>query len=128
MGEKLHTSWVHLVSKNATASFRQKITLVPQNFRNRCIDSPTTTNSTGIQTLKKWNKILRAGHPGVFIRRHVLGDKTRVSHAATVRVQTRKYLCALRWGGRLRAGGRESARDMMGEGVKLSVVVWREDI
>jgi hypothetical protein len=29
-----------------------------------------------------------------------------VSQAATVRVHTKKYLCALKWGGRFRYGGR----------------------
>ena len=69
-------------------------------------------NSTGIKTLRKWKRILSAGHPGVLRRRHVRGDRTSVSHAATVRVQTKKYLCAERWGGRLREGG-SWVRDMV---------------
>ena len=39
------------------------------------------------------------------MRRHVLGERTRVSQAATVSVQTKKYLCALKCGGKLREGG-----------------------
>jgi hypothetical protein len=35
----------------------------------------------------------------------VRGERTRKSQAATVRVQTMKYLCALRWGERLREFG-----------------------
>jgi len=34
------------------------------------------------------------------------GVRTRVSQARTVRVQTKKYFCAERWGGRWREGGR----------------------
>ena len=63
-------------------------------------------NSIGMKNLKKWKMILRRGHSGVFMRRHVLGERTRVSQAATVSVQTKKYLCADRWGGRSREGGR----------------------
>ena len=62
-------------------------------------------NSIGMKNLKKWKMILRRGHSGVFMRRHVLGERTRVSQAATVRVQTKKYLCALKCGGKLREGG-----------------------
>jgi len=58
--------------------------------------SPTMMNSAGIQKRKKWNKVLSAGHPGVLRSLHVRGDRTRVSQAATVRVQTKKYFCALR--------------------------------
>lgn len=43
------------------------------------------------------------------------GVKTRVSHAATVRVHTRKYLCALRWGDKLSSLGRLRP-DMVGAG------------
>jgi hypothetical protein len=66
------------------------------------INWPTTANSTGMKTRMKWKRILRMGHSPVRMRRHVLGDRTRVSHAATVNVQTRKYLWAERWGDRLR--------------------------
>lgn len=54
-----------------------------------------------MNTRKKWKRTLRAGHPGVLSNLQVLGDKTRVSHAATVRVQTKKYFWALKCGGRL---------------------------
>lgn len=64
---------------------------------------------------------LRMGHPGDLRSLHVLGDKTRVSHAATVRVQTRKYLCALRWGGRLRESGRRLEMSGVG-GVGVAMV------
>ena len=50
---------------------------------------------------RKWKIIFNKGHPLDFKRVHDLGDRTRVSQAATVRVQTMKYLCALRRGGRL---------------------------
>ena len=50
--------------------------------------------------------IFNTGHSEVFMSLHARGERTRVSHAATVSVQTKKYLCALRWGGRLREGGR----------------------
>lgn len=66
-------------------------------------------NSAGMKRRMKWKRILSAGHPGDRKRRHVLGERTRVSHAATVRVQTRKYLCALKCGGRSRDGGRTGA-------------------
>jgi hypothetical protein len=49
------------------------------------------------------------GQPGLCLKSfHVLGDKTRVSQAATVNVQTKKYLCADRWGGRFKYAGRMS--------------------
>lgn len=81
-------------------------------------DAPTIINSTGMKMRRAWNRTLRAGQPGDFIRRQVRGERTRVSHAATVSVHTRKYLWALRWGGRLREGGSWSMRlglDMMGK-------------
>jgi len=63
-------------------------------------------NSTGMKTRKKLYKIFRTGQPSfVLTMRHDRGERTRVSQAATVRVQTKKYLCAERWGGRLRDGG-----------------------
>lgn len=37
------------------------------------------------------------------------GERTRVSQAATVKVHTKKYFWAERWGGRLREGGRIEA-------------------
>lgn len=39
---------------------------------------------------------------------HVLGERTSVSQAATVRAQTKKYLCADRWGESLREFGRRA--------------------
>lgn len=63
-------------------------------------NSPTTTNSSGINIRRKWKRTLRAGHPGVLNNLHVLGDRTRVSHAATVSVQTKKYFWALKCAGR----------------------------
>ena len=70
-------------------------------------------NSAGMKRRRKWKMILRAGHSGVFMRRHPLGERTRESQAATVRVQTKEYLCALRWAGRLREGGRRSVMSDM---------------
>lgn len=78
-------------------------------------------NSAGMNIRRKWKMTLRVGQPGVFKSLHVLGDKTRVSHAATVRVQTRKYLWALRCGGRLRESGRSA--EMSGGGVEDMVAV-----
>ena len=46
--------------------------------------------------------IFSTGHSEVFMSLHARGERTRVSHAATVSVHTKKYLCAERWGGRLR--------------------------
>ena len=64
---------------------------------------PTTVNSIGMNRRKKWNSIFRTGHPSLFfISLQVRGERTSVSHAATVKVQTKKYLCALKWGGKLR--------------------------
>lgn len=51
---------------------------------------------------------LSAGHPSDFWSFQPLGVKTRVSHAATVSVQTKKYLWAERCGGRRREFGRRS--------------------
>lgn len=76
------------------------------------------TNSIGMKRRKKWKMILRTGHSGLFMRRQARGDRTRVSHAATVSVQTKKYLCALRWAGRLSESGRRevmSPEDMVKE-------------
>lgn len=49
--------------------------------------------------------ILSSGHPLVRRRRHVRGVRTSVSQAATVSVQTKRYFCAERWGGRSSEGG-----------------------
>lgn len=51
---------------------------------------------------------LSTGHPSVLKSFQLLGLKTRVSHAATVRVHTKKYLWAERCGGRRREFGRRS--------------------
>jgi hypothetical protein len=59
----------------------------------------------GMNILMKWYRYLRAGHSGVLNSLHVLGDKTSVSHAATVKVHTKKYLCADRCGGKSKEGG-----------------------
>lgn len=64
------------------------------------------------------NRTLSTGHPSILKRRQVRGDKTRVSHAATVKVHTKKYLCADRCGGRLREGGSWSAREAIVDGRK----------
>jgi hypothetical protein len=71
-------------------------------------DIPTMVNSTGIRKRRKKNMDLSAGHPSDLRSFQLLGDKTRVSHAATVRVHTKKYLCAERCGGRFREFGRRS--------------------
>jgi hypothetical protein len=49
-------------------------------------------NSTGIKNRRKKNIDLRTGHPSDLKSFQLLGLNTRVSHAATVRVQTKKYL------------------------------------
>lgn len=48
-----------------------------------------------MKSLRKWKVILMTGHSQVFMRHHARGERTKVSHAATVSVQTKKYLCAL---------------------------------
>lgn len=55
---------------------------------------PATVNSIGIKSLKKWKAIFKTGHSFVRSSLYALGERTRVSHAATVSVQTKKYLCA----------------------------------
>ena len=78
------------MSKKATAEgTRLRAAAAEPNYPKTI--SPTTTNSSGMNTRKKWKRTLRAGQPGVLSSLQVLGDSTRVSHAATVRVQTRKY-------------------------------------
>lgn len=52
--------------------------------------------------------VLSTGHPSVLKSLKLLGVSTRVSHAATVRVHTKKYLWAERCGGRFRESGRRS--------------------
>jgi len=73
-----------------------------------------------MKTRRKWKRILRAGQPGDRHRRQLRGERTRVSHAATVSVQTRKYLCALRWGERLSSLG--SWRE--GAAMRICVHLW----
>lgn len=52
---------------------------------------------------------LSTGHPPSDLWSfQLLGLRTRVSHAATVRVHTKKYLWAERWGERRREFGRRS--------------------
>jgi hypothetical protein len=72
-------------------SWRTRLRAAAAEPNDTITNSPTTTNSSGINTRRKWKRTLRAGHPGVLSNLQVLGDRTRVSHAATVRVQTRKY-------------------------------------
>src|SRR5260221_11853133 len=66
--------------------------------------------------------ILSKGHPLDLKSLHERGDRTRVSQAATVRVQTIKYLCALRWGGRLREFGSVKV-DMVGDGEEDGLII-----
>lgn len=87
------TSCDHFVSKKAT---------------------PTIVNSMGMKRRRKWYASLSAGHSLVRRRRHERGERTRVSQAATVRVQTKKYLCAERCGGRSREGGSVGPSDIAG--------------
>jgi hypothetical protein len=83
-------------------------------------DIPTTMNSAGIRMRRKQKITLRTGHPSLFKSLKFLGLRTKVSHAATVRVHTKKYLCAERWGGRRRELGNKS-----GSMVILDIVaVW----
>jgi hypothetical protein len=85
---------------------RHRVGKLRRAIREKKMSIPTTTNSMGMKILKKLYKILRTGHPSfVFTILHERGERTRVSHAATVRVQTKKYLWAERWGGRSRDGG-----------------------
>jgi len=76
-------------------------------------DIPTMMNSAGIRMRRKKKMTLRTGHPSVFKSLKLLGLNTRESHAATVRVQTKKYLCADRWGGRRRELGNKSGLMVM---------------
>jgi hypothetical protein len=55
-------------------------------------DIPTMINSTGIRMRRKKNIIFKTGHPSVLRSFQLLGLKTKESHAATVRVHTKKYL------------------------------------
>ena len=59
-------------------------------------------NSAGIKYLRTWKRTFKRGHSGVLESLQARGERTRVSHAATVKVHTKKYLWAERWGGRLR--------------------------
>ena len=59
-------------------------------------DIPTMMNSAGIRTRRKKKMVLRTGHPSDFKSLKLLGLKTKESHAATVRVHTKKYLWAER--------------------------------
>jgi hypothetical protein len=65
-------------------------------------------NSAGMRMRRTWKMILRTGHSFVLASRQERGLRTRVSQAATVRVQTKKYLCADKWVGRLSEGGRRA--------------------
>lgn len=69
------------------------------------MNAPTIMNSMGMKRRMKWNRTLRAGHSLVLRSLQVLGLRTSVSHAATVRVQTKKYLCAERCGGKSNEAG-----------------------
>jgi hypothetical protein len=71
-------------------------------------DIPTMVNSIGIRTRRKKNMVLSAGHPSNLRSFQLLGVKTRLSHAATVRVHTKKYLWAERCAERFREFGRRS--------------------
>jgi hypothetical protein len=71
-------------------------------------DIPTIVNSAGMRTRRKKKMVLSTGHPSDLRSFQLLGLKTSVSHAATVRVHTKKYLWAERWGGRRREFGRRS--------------------
>lgn len=94
------------MSKKATAGVRHQHS-VSRPRMSAMHHVPTMMNSMGIQRRKKWKESLRTGHPGVLKSLHVRGERTRVSHAATVSVQTKKYLWADKCGGRSSEGGRE---------------------
>jgi hypothetical protein len=86
-------------------------------------DIPTMVNSAGIRKRRKKNMDLSAGHPSDLKSFQLLGLNTRVSHAATVRVHTKKYLWAERCGGRRREFGRRS-----GLSVRLEDIgVWSKE-
>jgi hypothetical protein len=55
-------------------------------------DAPTMINSAGISNRRKQKRALRMGQPSM--RRSLMerGESTSESHAATVSVQTKKYL------------------------------------
>jgi hypothetical protein len=74
-------------------------------------------NSIGIRWRRKRNMTLSTGHPSDLKSFQLLGLKTRVSHAATVRVHTKKYLCAERCGGRFREFGRRPGLSVMFEDI-----------
>lgn len=78
--------------------------------------APTMANSMGMRTRKMWNKSFIIGHSGVLMSLQVRGERTRVSQAATVTVQTMMYFWAERWGGRSSEGG--SSRDIAVAGGK----------
>jgi hypothetical protein len=59
-------------------------------------DIPTMVNSAGIRKRRKKKMALSTGQPSDLRSFQLLGVKTKVSHAATVRVHTKKYLCAER--------------------------------
>jgi len=61
-------------------------------MREESYDVPTTTNSTGMTKRRKKKIVLSIGHPSDLKSFQLLGLRTRVSQAATVRVQTKKYL------------------------------------
>jgi hypothetical protein len=60
--------------------------------RTRYEDIPTMVNSAGMRMRRRKNMVLSAGHPSDLRSFQLLGLKTSVSHAATVRVHTKKYL------------------------------------
>ncbi len=78
-------------------------------------------NSIGIKWRRRKNMVLSTGHPSDLKSFQVLGLSTRVSHAATVRVHTKKYLCAERCGESLREFGRRSGLSVMFEDIGVKV-------
>lgn len=61
-------------------------------------------------------------------RRYVLGLSTRVSHAATVSVHTKKYLCADKCGGRFKYGGNRSAGLKSGGAVEFVEFIVEDEL
>lgn len=83
-------------------------------------------NSAGIRIRRTKKMVLRTGHPSDLRSFQLLGLKTSVSHAAMVRVQTKKYLWAESRGGRLRELGSMSGLSVMLDMVKVREVEGRK--
>ena len=89
-GER-HTDRNQAVSKNATPMLISELVGCGL-YRTGYEDVPTMVNSTGMRMRRIKKMALSAGHPSDLRSFQLLGLRTGVSQAATVRVQTKKYL------------------------------------